>query len=80
MPGCVIICSACGKQIRIGYSTLAIDYAAKFRFGHGYDADLKKQLVEEFYEHNPTIMREEPEVCPECGAAKSNLKKVHVYQ
>ena len=79
MPGVVLEC-VCGKQYRVGYSELAVNYAMNFREGQGEAEELRKQLIEEFYQNNPAILRSEPEKCLACGAARKEMKVVHRYQ
>lgn len=79
MPGVVLEC-VCGKQFRVGYSELAVNYAANFREGQGTQEEIREQLIEEFFKNNPSILRSEPDKCPSCGAARKEMKVVHRYQ
>ncbi|MDO8624571.1 MAG: hypothetical protein Q7R47_00690 [Candidatus Diapherotrites archaeon] len=73
MPGAVEQCTKCGREVRWGYSQLAIDFAAQKRH-----AD-EQEILDDFFELNPGISRKKPDTCPQCGAARSEFKTVHRY-
>lgn len=70
MPGAVFLCSNCKKEIRCGYPSYAIQFAS-FKRGAS-----EKEIVDDFFEFNKQILREEPIACPHCGAQKEKLQKI----
>ena len=69
MPGAFFECTKCGKEIRTGYSTYAVQFAASKRGAS------EQEIIEDFFEFNKGILRAEPDKCPNCGAEKKFLKK-----
>ena len=70
MPGAVFLCKKCGKEIRSGYPSYAVQFASSKR---GVD---EAEIIEDFFEFNKNILRKEPEKCPHCGAGKEMLEKI----
>jgi len=69
LPGAFFECSKCKKEIRTGYPSYAIQFAA------GKRGASEKEIIDDFFEFNKNILREEPDKCPNCGAGKESLKK-----
>lgn len=74
MPGHILKCGKCGALVRVGYPSLAVDYAEGFG-----RTESREQLVEDFFELNPGVLRGEPEKCPKCGAPRKELTAIHSY-
>lgn len=74
MPGHVLECSVCHANVRVGYSDLAIDHA--MTFGRTESRD---EMIDDFFELNPSVLRVDPEKCPKCGAARDKMVAVHDY-
>jgi len=70
MAGKVFQCGKCNATIRSGYPTYAIEFASSKR---GVPI---QEIIDDFFEYNKDILREEPEKCPKCGAAKEQLKLI----
>jgi DNA-directed RNA polymerase subunit M/transcription elongation factor TFIIS len=73
MPGAVEQCEKCGHEMRWGYSQMAIDFAAQKRRA------TEAEVIDDFFEFNPSIARKRPENCPKCGATQSGFKVLHRY-
>ncbi|MBI2597865.1 MAG: hypothetical protein HYW50_01580 [Candidatus Diapherotrites archaeon] len=70
MPGAIFECTVCKKEIRSGYPSYAIQFAASKR------GISEAEIIEDFFEFNKKILRKEPQKCPNCGAGKAALKKI----
>lgn len=70
MAGAVFECTKCKKEIRSGYPSYAVQFAASKR------RISEAEIAEDFFEFNKNILREEPQKCPHCGAEKEQLKKI----
>ena len=70
MPGAVFECTNCKKEIRSGYPSYAVQFAASKR---GVD---EAEIIEDFFEFNKNILRKEPQKCPHCSAGKEKLEKI----
>ena len=73
MPGKVFECGKCKAIIRSGYPQYAIEFAASKR---GAPVE---EILDDFFEYNKHILREEPEKCPKCGASKEQLKLINEH-
>ncbi len=68
MPGAFYQCEKCKKEIRVGYPSYAVQFAASKRGAS------EKEIINDFFEFNKHIFRELPEKCPQCGAEKVKFK------
>jgi rubrerythrin len=69
MPGHILQCQSCGATVRVGYSALAVSFAAQKR---GVD---EAEIIEDYYEFNHSL-REDPAACPKCKAPKTSFKEI----
>ncbi len=69
MPGHILQCQKCGKSVRVGYSLHAVNFAAAQR---GVPV---AEIIEDYYTFNHSL-REDPKVCPACGAPGAQMKEI----
>lgn len=74
MPGEVLECPQCHHQVRWGFPSRAIEFAQSKR--HNATA---VEIINEFFEFNPKILREKPDDCPQCKTKKPGWTILHVY-
>ncbi len=69
MPGHILQCQKCGKSVRVGYSALAVSFAAQKR---GVD---ESEIIEDYYEFNHSL-RQDPAQCPACKAPRAQMTEI----